>query len=73
MNNVEYRVLHRGDEALLLDLLDQYVDSSLILLSNLQLRGFDYSGQRFEGIWVGAVHAGRLLSIAAHFWNDIIA
>ena len=44
-------------------------DQTLFLQGNLAASGFEDTGERYGGAWVGAFEADRLVGVAALFWN----
>jgi len=67
------RRIRASDAAAFEAFLAPLADSSLFLLANARKAGFEDSGRPFEGTYSGAFEGGRLLGVAAHFWNGILA
>jgi uncharacterized protein len=67
------RRIRASDAAAFEAFLAPLADSSLFLLANARKAGFTDSGRPFEGTYSGAFEGGRLLGVAAHFWNGILA
>jgi ribosomal protein S18 acetylase RimI-like enzyme len=62
--------LTEADRPQLVDLLLQHVESSLILLSNVDRAGVADHGQVFQATYAGRFDAaGTLTAVAAHYWN----
>lgn len=69
MSKITIRILHKGDEAALIEFLGSRLESSMFLVSNMQAAGFVDRGQRLEGTYAGAFDGDRIVGVAAHFWN----
>lgn len=65
----ELRRLRAGDEPLLFDFLDRYIDTSLFLISNVEHAGLEDRGRHLEGTYVAHVEDGQLTAVACHCWN----
>ena len=66
----EIRVLTEADQPRLVELLLQHLESSLILLSNVDRAGVVDHGQLFQATYAGRFDAaGALTAVAAHYWN----
>lgn len=72
MADVEYRRLEPDDELILEQFLRPLADSSMFLRANAFKGGLIDQGQPLQGTYVGAIEAGRLVGVAAHFWNGMI-
>ena len=66
---MDLRTLAPGDEETLERFLVQYPDTTMFLRSNLRAAGIEDHGQRYQGTYVGAFEDGRLVGVAAHYWN----
>lgn len=66
----EIRVLTEADQPQLVELLLRHLESSLILLSNVDRAGVVDDGKIFQGTYAGRFDAaGALTAVAAHYWN----
>src|SRR5258706_10519856 len=66
----EIRVLGPADAPRVVELLLRHVESSLILLANLDKAGLLDEGKVFQGTYAGRFDAsGALTAVAAHYWN----
>lgn len=61
-----------GDETALGEFLAPHVASSMFLLANAHASGLVDRGQPLQGTYVAALEAGRLVGVAAHFWNGML-
>jgi|HubBroStandDraft_1064217.scaffolds.fasta_scaffold02006_4 GNAT superfamily N-acetyltransferase len=68
----EVRVLGAGDERVLVDFLEERVDTSLFLLSNSEAVGLEDHGRPLEGTYAATFEDGRMTAVAAHFWNGFL-
>jgi ribosomal protein S18 acetylase RimI-like enzyme len=68
----EVRVLGAGDERVLVDFLEDRVDTSLFLLSNAEAVGLEDHGRPLEGTYAATFEDGRMTAVAAHFWNGVL-
>jgi predicted GNAT family acetyltransferase len=69
---MEIRILTEGDRAAAQAFLVQHCDSSMLLLSNIHRRGFEYTGQQWSATYVGAFEGERIEGIIAHSWNGML-
>jgi GNAT superfamily N-acetyltransferase len=67
------RRLKPGDEPLIEQFLAGHAASSLVLRSNLRLVGLVDHGAPYQGTYAGAFENDRLVAVAGHFWNGVIA
>jgi predicted GNAT family acetyltransferase len=66
----ELRVLTEAERPQLVELLLRHLESSLILLSNVDKAGVVDHGQIFQATYAGRFDAsGALTAVAAHYWN----
>src|SRR5262249_55576152 len=49
-----------------------HLESSLILVSNVEAAGLEDRGQPLQGTYVGAFRDNALTAVAAHFWNGSV-
>src|SRR5271155_4894555 len=68
----EVRVLGAGDKPVLVNFLEERVDTSLFLLSNAEAVGLEDHGRPLEGTYAATFERGAMTSVAAHFWNGIL-
>jgi RimJ/RimL family protein N-acetyltransferase len=68
----ELKLLGPDDEEGLVEFLEEHIDSSLILLSNLETAGLEDHGQRRQGTYIASFASGKIAAVAAHFWNGIV-
>jgi GNAT superfamily N-acetyltransferase len=68
----EVKVLGPGDERVLIDFLEERIDTSLFLLSNSEAAGIEDHGRPLEGTYVATFEGGKMTAVAAHFWNGIL-
>jgi predicted GNAT family acetyltransferase len=66
------RILGPGDEAAVEAFLLPRVETSMFLIGNMRSRGFTDSGQAYEGTYAGAFEAGSIVSVVAHYWNQVL-
>lgn len=62
------RALRLADEAQLKRFLEAHLDTSMILLSNLERAGVEGRG-RYSGDYFGTFSGTELTAVAAHYWN----
>lgn len=65
----ELRVLEPGDEAVVQAFLLPRIDSSMFLLGNMRAVGLGDEGGIYQGTYVAAWREGRMVGVAAHYWN----
>lgn len=65
----EVRVLGPGDEGSLEEFLLPRIESSMFLLGNLRAAGLIDRGQALEGTYAAVFEAGKIVAVAAHYWN----
>lgn len=66
----EIRVLGAADQPRVVEWLLGHLESSVILLSNLERAGIVYEGKRYQATYVGRFDtSGALTALAAHSWN----
>src|SRR5258708_4674306 len=68
----EVRILGPGDERVLIDFLEERIDTSLFLLSNSEAAGLEDHGHPLEGTYAATFEGGKMTAVAAHFWNGIL-
>src|SRR6266542_1463900 len=69
---MEVKTLSTGDEAVLTAFLAPRVESSMFLLANAQASGLVDRGEPVQGTYVAALEEGRVVGVAAHFWNGML-
>ena len=69
---IELKPLIDAQREALETFLEQHLESSLFLSSNLRSAGLRNTGQRYEGIYVGAFQSDILVGVGAHYWNGCI-
>jgi len=69
---VELKTLSIGDDPALRDFLSPHEASSMFLLANERAAGLVDRGEPLQGTYVAALEAGRLIGVAAHFWNGML-
>jgi uncharacterized protein len=69
---MEVKTLSTGDEAVLAAFLAPRAESSMFLLANAQASGLVDRGEPVQGTYVAALEAGRIVGVAAHFWNGML-
>jgi len=73
MGQVEVRVLRTGDELRAVELLSKRLESSLILLSNIERGGMDDRGQRYQATYAASFdEQDALTALAGHSWNGMV-
>jgi uncharacterized protein len=66
------RELKTGDEEALEEFLQNYIDSSVFLLSNLRATSLEYNGNLYEGNYAAVFKDDKIISTAAHYWNGML-
>ncbi len=66
---MKIEILEPQDRDRLEAFLIPWVDSSIILLSNVRQGGLVDRGQRFEGTYFAATRSGRIVGVVGHFWQ----
>ena len=66
---MDVKTLRDEDRARVAAFLARHAASSMFLQSNLQRAGLQFVGQRYGGVWVGAIEQGEILGVACHAWN----
>ena len=67
------RKLTQDDEALAVSFLKNHVETSLFLLSDIELGGFDYQGRLYQAeFWASFNAQGEITNIVAHCWNNMV-
>jgi predicted GNAT family acetyltransferase len=69
---MELKTLSTGDEGALAAFLAPRVASSMFLLSNAHAAGLVDRGESVQGTYVAALEEGRIVGVAAHFWNGVL-
>ncbi len=69
---MEIRQLDERDRSAVDAFLLEHRDSSMFLRSNIRRCGFDYTGNMFEGTYVGAFDAKRVVAVIGHSWNGMM-
>jgi len=73
MGQVEVRVLTAGDEPRAIELLSRHLESSLILLSNIERVGLDDRGERYQATYAASFDRnGAITALAGHSWNGMV-
>jgi predicted GNAT family acetyltransferase len=68
----DVRNLGPPDRGELIAFLEQRVDTSLFLLSNLDAAGFEDHGRTLQGTYAGAFTNDAMTAVAVHYWNGIV-
>ncbi len=63
------RVLEPSDQHALEEFLRPRADSSIFLLANSRKAGLRDRGQPFEGTYFAVLEGGRIVGVAAHYWQ----
>jgi uncharacterized protein len=63
------KILQPGDEAALEAFLLPRVENSMFLIGNMRARGLESGDQRYQGSYAAAFEAGKIVGVAAHYWN----
>ncbi len=66
---MEIRLLGPGDEARLDAFLSAHRDSSMFLRSNARRGGLEFREGTYQGVYYGALEAGRVRGVVAHYWT----
>lgn len=66
------RILLPGDQPALEVFLQQRLETSLFLLSNMRQAGLVDTGRRFEGTYAAAFEGGAIAGVVALFWNSCL-
>jgi GNAT superfamily N-acetyltransferase len=69
---VEVKTLSSGDEPALENFLLAHAASSMFLRANSRSAGLIDRGAPLQGTYVAALEAGRIVAVAAHFWNGML-
>jgi GNAT superfamily N-acetyltransferase len=69
---LEVKTLSAGDDAALEDFLMPHAASSMFLRANSRAAGLVDRGALLQGTYVAALEAGRIVGVAAHFWNGML-
>jgi predicted GNAT family acetyltransferase len=69
---MEIRQLGERDRPAVDAFLLQHRDSSMFLRANIRRRGFAYSGRTYEGTYVGAIDADRVVAMIGQTWNGML-
>ena len=70
---MEIRKLTKNDEAQAVSFLKSHVETSLFLLSDIELGGFDYQGRLYQAeFWASFNAQGEITNIVAHCWNNMV-
>ncbi|PYQ35858.1 MAG: GNAT family N-acetyltransferase [Acidobacteria bacterium] len=69
---MDVKTLSTGDETVLRDFLSPRVESSMFLLANAHAAGLVDRGEALQGTYVAAREEGRIVGVAAHFWNGML-
>jgi RimJ/RimL family protein N-acetyltransferase len=70
MKTPAIRILRPGDEAALEAFLLPRIDSSMFLIGNMRSAGLVDRGQPYEGAYAAAFENGKIIGVAAHYWNQ---
>jgi uncharacterized protein len=68
----ELSILRAGEEQELSAFCERYLESSLILVSNLERAGLEYEGRPLQGTYAVHREGGNITAVAAHYWNGVI-
>ena len=66
------KTLSAGDAEALESFLAPQASSSMFLRANARAAGLVDRGQPLQGTYVAAVDGGRIVAVAAHFWNGML-
>lgn len=66
------RTLRPGDEVELEAFLLPRLETSMFLISNLRAAGLEDRGEPYQGTYAAAWQAGRMVAVAAHYWNRVL-
>ena len=69
---IETRILRRGDEERIFRFLAKRSESALLMLSNMGRVGLTREDGPYEGCYAGQLENGRLVALAAHYWNGML-
>lgn len=69
---MEVKTLSAGDGAALEDFLTPRASTSMFLRANARAAGLVDRGAPLQGTYVAAVEGGRIVAVAAHFWNGML-
>jgi len=69
---VDLKTLSLGDEQLLESFLLPRAESSMFLRANSRAAGLVDRGAPLQGTYVAALEGGRIVAVAAHFWNGML-
>jgi uncharacterized protein len=69
---MEFRELRPGDDDAFEAFLAGYADSSMFLRANAHRAGLSYWGEPYQATHVAAFRNGRLVGVAAHYWNGML-
>jgi predicted GNAT family acetyltransferase len=70
MKTPDIRILQPGDEAALEAFLLPRIDTSMFLIGNMRSAGLIDRGQRYGGAYAAAFEDGKIVGVAAHYWNQ---
>lgn len=70
MSDLTFRLLKTGDEQALIRFLNQRLESSMFLYSNMQQAGLEDKSQRFQGTYAAVFDGETILGVVAHYWNN---
>ena len=72
--NITFRWLAPGDEPKLEVFLSAYLDSSMIMLSNLGEPGLQYTDLPYQGVYMAAIDEATdsVVGVLVHYWNGMI-
>jgi len=69
MDSITIKILKAGDEAALELFLTPRIDSSMFLLGNMRIAGFDDDGEAYQGTYAAAFQNDEIVAVVAHYWN----
>ena len=69
---MEVKTLSAGNEPALENFLLAHAASSMFLRANSRAAGLVDRGAPLQGTYVAALEAGRIVGVAAHFWNGML-
>ena len=72
VSGMEIRQLGERDRPAVDAFLLQHRDSSMFLRANIRRRGFAYSGQIYEGTYVGAIDGDCVVAMVGQTWNGML-
>lgn len=69
---MEIRCLDVSDQAILVQFLRQYKETSLFMLGNIARVGLAESDEAYHGVYWGLFTQKTLSAVLVHYWNGIV-